>query len=237
MLDAARTTVRDVKSKQNMKLTLPATWQKYLSEEIKKPYFRDLQRALRLAYKNRTVYPATENIFNAFELTALEEVKVVILGQDPYHSKGQAHGLSFSVQSDVKIPPSLRNIYTELSADTGKSISSSGNLEHWAKQGVFLLNSTLTVEDGQAGFHRGWGWEDFTNEVIRVISREQPHVVFLLWGKFAQDKASLIDSTKHLILTAPHPSPLSAYRGFFGCSHFSQANSYLSEKHMGIIQW
>jgi uracil-DNA glycosylase len=220
-----------------MKLTPPLTWQPYLSREVAKPYFTDLTQALTLAYKNRTVYPSKENLFNAFELTPLKKVKVVILGQDPYHGEGQAHGLSFSVQSGVKIPPSLRNIYTELSADTGKSIPSSGNLEHWAKQGVFLLNSTLTVEDGQAGFHQGWGWERFTDEVIGVISQKQKHVVFLLWGKFAHDKSGLIDESKHLILKAPHPSPLSAHRGFFGCRHFSQTNEYLQQKNVEPICW
>jgi uracil-DNA glycosylase len=220
-----------------MKCTLPISWQKHLPGELEKPYFTDLQRALTLSYKNRTVYPSEENIFNAFKLTPLENIKVVILGQDPYHGEGQAHGLSFSVPDGVKIPPSLRNIYKELSTDVGKAVPTSGNLEDWATQGVFLLNSTLTVEAGQVGFHQGWGWETFTDEVIRVISQEQPQVVFLLWGKFAQDKASLIDSTKHLLLKAPHPSPLSAHRGFFGCKHFSQANEYLSQKHIEPILW
>jgi len=153
-----------------MKCTLPISWQKHLPGELEKPYFTDLQRALTLSYKNRTVYPSEENIFNAFKLTPLENIKVVILGQDPYHGEGQAHGLSFSVPDGVKIPPSLRNIYKELSTDVGKAVPTSGNLEDWATQGVFLLNSTLTVEAGQVGFHQGWGWETFTDEVIRVIS-------------------------------------------------------------------
>ena len=220
-----------------MKFTLPTSWQKHLSGETEKPYFTDLQRALTLAYKNRTVYPFEENIFNAFKLTTLENIKVVILGQDPYHGEGQAHGLSFSVLDEIKVPPSLRNIYKELATNTGVDIPASGNLEHWARQGVFLLNSTLTVEDGQAGFHQGWGWETFTDEVIRVISQAQPHVVFLLWGKFAQDKACLIDDSKHLLLKAPHPSPLSAHRGFIGCKHFSQTNEYLSQYNIEPIHW
>jgi len=220
-----------------MKLFLPPPWQPYLKAELVKPYFSDLQRALSLAYKKRTVYPSAENIFAAFTLTPLKKITVVILGQDPYHGQGQAHGLSFSVQTGAKIPPSLRNMYTELSADIGKPIPKQGNLEAWATQGVFLLNSTLTVEDGQAGFHQGWGWETFTDEVIRIISREQPHVVFLLWGKFAQDKASLIDESKHLVLQTTHPSPLSAYRGFFGSNHFSQTNTYLKNHSLKEIDW
>jgi len=183
------------------------------------------------------VYPTPENVFNAFKLTPLGNIKVVILGQDPYHGEDQAHGLSFSVLNGTKVPPSLRNIYKELAADIDVGIPTSGNLEQWAAQGVFLLNSTLTVEDGQAGFHQGWGWEIFTDEVIRVISQEQPHVVFLLWGKFAQEKANLIDDSKHLLLKAPHPSPLSAHRGFFGCKHFSQANEYLRKNNIEPIRW
>ena len=225
------------KNNMHMKLTLPSAWQKHLSLETQQPYFADLQRALELAYTHRAVYPSMEHIFRAMELTALEDIKVVILGQDPYHGEGQANGLAFSVPDGVKIPPSLKNIYKEITSDVGTNIPQSGNLERWARQGVFLLNSTLTVEDRQAGFHQGWGWETFTDEVIRVISQEQTHVVFLLWGKFAQNKAELIDDTKHLILTAPHPSPLSAHRGFFGCRHFSQANAYLQQHNRGVIQW
>jgi len=220
-----------------MKLILPSNWRSYLHEEVSKPSFKDLVRALTLAYKNRIVYPTPENVFNAFKLTPLGNIKVVILGQDPYHGEDQAHGLSFSVLNGTKVPPSLRNIYKELAADIDVGIPTSGNLEQWAAQGVFLLNSTLTVEDGQAGFHQGWGWEIFTDEVIRVISQEQPHVVFLLWGKFAQEKANLIDDSKHLLLKAPHPSPLSAHRGFFGCKHFSQANEYLRKNNIEPIRW
>lgn len=220
-----------------MKLTLPPAWQKYLSKETQKTYFTDLQRALSLAYTHRAVYPSVEHIFRALQLTPLEHVKVVMLGQDPYHGPGQAHGLAFSVPDGIKTPPSLQNIYKEIATDIGTNIPPSGNLEHWARQGVCLLNSTLTVEDGQAGFHQGWGWETFTDEIIRVIAQEQSHVVFLLWGKYAQKKADLIDGTKHLILKAPHPSPLSAHRGFFGCRHFSQANEYLQRHGREVIQW
>lgn len=219
------------------KIIPPAGWLSQLSKTTSEQYFEDLTRALTLAYQKRTVYPPAENIFKAFSLTPLSEVKVVILGQDPYHGEGQAHGLSFSVPKGVKIPPSLRNIYKEIATDIGADIPENGNLERWATQGVFLLNSTLTVEAGAAGFHQGWGWETFTDEVIRVISREQSHVVFLLWGKFAQDKASLIDETKHLILKTTHPSPLSAYRGFLGCKHFSQANEYLQQHNQVPIKW
>jgi uracil-DNA glycosylase len=220
-----------------MELILPPDWQKHLEPETKKPYFEDLHRALSLAYRHRTVYPAKENIFNALALTPLSEVKVVILGQDPYHGENQAHGLAFSVPDGVKVPPSLRNVYKEITTDLGINSPESGNLEHWAEQGVFLLNTTLTVEAGSAGFHQGWGWETFTDEVIRVIAREQSHVVFLLWGKHAQEKAAVIDRSKHLILTAPHPSPLSAHRGFFGCKHFSQANQYLAKHDHTPINW
>lgn len=220
-----------------MQLTLPKNWQKYLDEETKKTYFMDLQRALLIAFGNRSIYPAPENVFKAFALTPLADIKVVILGQDPYHGEGQAQGLSFSVPEDVKIPPSLKNINKEIHTDMEAEPPPSGDLTPWATQGVFLLNSTLTVEAGQAGSHQGWGWEFFTDEVIRVISREQPHVVFLLWGKFAQDKATLIDGTKHLVLRAPHPSPLSAYRGFFGCQHFSQTNEFLIKQQLKPITW
>jgi uracil-DNA glycosylase len=220
-----------------MQLILPSDWHTHLENELNKPYMLDLETALSHAYSTREIYPAKEQIFSAFEMTPLKKVKVVILGQDPYHGENQAHGLSFSVQDEVKIPPSLRNIYKEISSDIGPLSRDSGNLTEWAKQGVFLLNSTLTVEAGAAGSHHGWGWETFTDEVIRVISREQKHVVFLLWGKFAQDKTNLIDESKHLILKTTHPSPLSAYRGFIGCKHFSAANASLQSHDMRPIQW
>jgi uracil-DNA glycosylase len=220
-----------------MKINLEKSWNTLLKEELNKDYFLDLARAVSKAYKERTVLPAEGNIFNAFNLCPLDKVRVVILGQDPYHGEGQAHGLSFSVPDGIKIPPSLRNIYKEISSDLDKEIPDSGNLEHLAKQGVLLLNATLTVEEGQAGFHQGWGWETFTDEVIEKISEEKENVVFLLWGKFAQDKAGLIDETKHLILKTTHPSPLSAHRGFLGCKHFSKTNEYLSQHNLKEIQW
>ena len=220
-----------------MNTDLGTTWDKYLRQEIEKEYFKDLIRALDVSYTKTTVFPSEDNIFNAFKLCSLEDTKVVILGQDPYHGAGQAHGLSFSVPDGIKIPPSLKNIYKEIADDLSKDIPKSGNLEKWARQGVMLLNSTLTVEEGQAGFHQGWGWETFTDKVIEVISNEKENVVFLLWGKFAQDKASLIDETKHLVLRAPHPSPLSAHRGFLGCKHFSQTNSYLRDNNQDQVEW
>lgn len=220
-----------------MKTDLGKTWNKHMKSEMQKSYFLDLLRAIDVSYKKTTVFPTKEYIFNAFKHCPFEDVRVVILGQDPYHGAGQAHGLSFSVPDGVNIPPSLRNIYKELASDIGKQIPESGNLEHWAKQGVLLLNSTLTVEEGLAGFHQGWGWETFTDEVIQNISDKKEHVVFLLWGKFAQDKAKLVDETKHLILKAPHPSPLSSHRGFFGCQHFSQTNTYLSMHNLAPINW
>lgn len=185
----------------------------------------------------KTVYPSNDNIFSALELTPIEDVKVVILGQDPYHGEGQAHGLSFSVQKGVKIPPSLRNIYKELNADTGMDIPSHGFLEGWAKQGVLLLNTCLSVEAGQAASHQGKGWEEFTDQVIEQVNALDKPVVFMLWGAHAQKKASMIDGDKHLVLTAPHPSPLSAHRGFLGCKHFSKANNFLQESGRGAIEW
>lgn len=204
---------------------------------MQKSYFKDLIKSVDIAYKNRTVFPIKDKIFAAFEYCPLDDVKVVIIGQDPYHGAGQAHGLCFSVPDGEKIPPSLRNIYKELQSDIGKEIPTSGNLEHWAKQGVLLLNATLTVEEGQAGFHQGWGWETFTDKVIKTISKQKEHVVFLLWGKYAQDKANLIDESKHLILKSTHPSPLSAHRGFLGCKHFSKTNEYLKKHSISEIKW
>ena len=220
-----------------MQTDLGPTWNNLLKEEIQKDYYQDLSRAVSKAYKDRSVFPSEKDVFNAFKLCPPEKVKVVILGQDPYHGKGQAHGLSFSVPDGTKIPPSLRNIYKEIASDLGKEIPESGNLERWAKQGVLLLNATLTVEEGQAGFHQGWGWEIFTDEVIKTISDKKEHVVFLLWGKYAQDKASLVDESKHLILKTTHPSPLSAHRGFLGSKHFSKTNEYLRQNNLNEIIW
>jgi len=185
----------------------------------------------------KTVYPSNDNIFRALELTPIEDVKVVILGQDPYHGEGQAHGLSFSVQKGVKIPPSLRNIYKELNADIGMDIPDHGFLEGWAKQGVLLLNTTLTVEAGQAASHQGQGWEDFTDRIIEQINAQDRLVVFMLWGSHAQKKIDMINGQKHMVLTAPHPSPLSAHRGFLGCKHFSKANAFLKAHGQNEINW
>jgi len=220
-----------------MKTDLGKTWNRLLKAEMQKAYFADLSRAIDVSYKKTTVFPTKKNIFTAFKQCPFENVRVVILGQDPYHGEGQAHGLSFSVPDGVAIPPSLRNIYKELASDVGKPIPESGNLTPWAEQGVLLLNSTLTVESGLAGFHQGWGWETFTDQVISTISDQKDHVVFLLWGKFAQAKANLIDESKHAILLAPHPSPLSAHRGFFGCGHFGQTNQDLKQHNLPEIQW
>jgi len=185
----------------------------------------------------KTIYPAEENVFKALELTPLQDVKVVILGQDPYHGEGQAHGLSFSVPEGVKIPPSLANIYKELQSDLGIMPSPSGLLERWARQGVLLLNSVLSVEAGRAGSHQGKGWEAFTDAVIAAVNGQDKAVVFMLWGSYAQKKAAFVDADKHLVLKSAHPSPLSAYRGFFGCKHFSKANDFLGAQGQVPIKW
>jgi uracil-DNA glycosylase len=213
------------------------SWKEVLLEEFEKEYFIDLTETVRKAYLSATVFPAPKLVFNAFEQCPFKQVKVVILGQDPYHGEGQAHGLSFSVQDGVRVPPSLQNIYKELAVDLGLDIPRSGNLERWARQGVLLLNATLTVEKDKAGSHQGLGWEKFTDAVIKKISDEKDHVVFLLWGKYAQEKVKLIDESKHHILTSPHPSPFSAHSGFFGCRHFSKTNIYLRKHNFGEIQW
>jgi uracil-DNA glycosylase len=185
----------------------------------------------------KTVYPPREYIFRALELTPIEKTKVLILGQDPYHGEGQAHGLAFSVQKSVRIPPSLKNIYKELQADIGMAPPDHGFLEGWARQGVLLLNTTLTVEKGKPGSHQGQGWEDFTDDIIRQINELVRPIVFMLWGAHAQKKAEMIDDEKHLILTAPHPSPFSARKGFFGCRHFSKANAFLKQSGQSEIDW
>ncbi len=213
------------------------SWGEVLKEEFFAPYFIDLKSFLNEEKKTFDIYPKGSQIFSALNLTPLPRVKAVILGQDPYHGEGQAHGLSFSVLDGVKLPPSLKNIFKELSDDLGVDMSSSGNLENWAEQGVLLLNSTLTVRKGDAGSHQGKGWEIFTDQIIKSISDLRAGVVFLLWGKFAQAKVDLIDSTKHFILTAPHPSPFSVYRGFYGCKHFSKANKILLENGLEPIVW
>lgn len=220
-----------------MNVKIEASWQEALKTEFDKTYFQDLTAKIKNLYQTNTIYPHPKNIFNAFNLCPFLQVKVVILGQDPYHGPSQAHGLSFSVPDGVKTPPSLQNIYKELHDDIGKDIPNSGNLEHWAKQGILLLNATLTVQASEAGSHQGLGWETFTDSVIKTISDKKEHIVFILWGKYAGAKASLIDKNKHLILLAPHPSPFSAYTGFFGSKPFSKTNSYLKEHGLEIINW
>jgi uracil-DNA glycosylase len=212
-------------------------WKSVLMDQFQSPYFRTLKEFLMEEKKKYTLYPPGRLIFNAFQRTPFEKVKVVILGQDPYHGSGQAHGLCFSVPQGIPKPPSLVNIFKELHSDLGIPIPEHGNLEKWADQGVLLINATLTVRDSQAGSHQKHGWETFTNRVIEVVSQEKSGVVFLLWGRFAQAKESLIDSGKHLILKSAHPSPLSAYNGFFDCRHFSKANDYMENQGKTRIDW
>ncbi len=220
-----------------MTVQIEASWQTALAKELSSPYFKTLTETVDMAYQTSLVYPPQDRIFSAFAHCPFDQVRVVILGQDPYHGPGQAHGLSFSVPDGIKVPPSLRNIYKEIESDIGAPIPTSGNLERWADQGVLLLNATLTVKASQAGSHQNIGWETFTDAAIAAISREREHIVFMLWGKYAQAKTVLIDHTKHLVLTAPHPSPLSAYSGFFGSRHFSQCNTYLTKHNIAPITW
>lgn len=220
-----------------MNVQMEPSWKTRLAAEFKKEYFRELTNRVRQAYTTKTVYPPPRLIFNAFNLCPFESVKVVILGQDPYFNPGQAHGLCFSVQDGVLPPPSLQNIYKEIHDDIGTPIPKSGNLESWAKQGVLLLNTSLSVYAGQPGSHHGWGWEQFTDAAIRQVSHEKEHVVFLLWGRPAREKGKLVDREKHLVLEAAHPSPLSAYKGFFGCKHFSKCNEYLEAHSKTPIVW
>ena len=220
-------------------IQLHPSWLEHLKEEFQKDYMLTLKKKL-LELKNKKIifYPQGDKIFNAFNLTPLNNVKVVILGQDPYHGPNQAHGLCFSVPQSVKPPPSLVNIFKELESDTGKKRNyHDGNLEHWARQGVFLLNTTLTVEKSKPLSHRDYGWSEFTDRVISLISDKLENIVFILWGSFAQSKKQLIDSGSHLILTAPHPSPLSAHRGFFGSKPFSKTNNFLHSKQIDMVNW
>ena len=212
-------------------------WAKVLAPEYDKPYYRKLFDFIGKEYSTHTIYPPGDDIFNAFHLTPLKDVKCVIIGQDPYHGPGQAHGLSFSVKPGVDIPPSLVNIYKELHDDVGCYIPNNGYLVKWAEQGVLLLNAVLTVRAHQAASHQGMGWEEFTDAAIRAVNKQNQPIVFLLWGSFAQKKAAMLDNPNHLILKAPHPSPLSAYRGFFGCKHFSQANEFLQRHGVAPIDW
>jgi uracil-DNA glycosylase len=221
-----------------MEVQIESSWKAKLADEFNKTYFTELSEKVRAAYLSPApVYPLPKDIFAAFQFCPWDDVRVVILGQDPYHGKGQAHGLCFSVQDGVATPPSLQNIYKEIKNDLGTDIPASGNLERWAKQGVLLLNASLTVEAAKPASHQGWGWETFTDAIIEKISREKEHVVFLLWGKYAQDKGGKIDTARHLVLKAPHPSPFSAHSGFFGCKHFSKTNEYLTAHGKKPIAW
>ncbi len=212
-------------------------WLEAIGDEFRKPYYSKLYRFIKEEYSNYVVYPNTDDIFNAFHLTPLNEVKVVIIGQDPYHNVGQAHGLCFSVKPEVEIPPSLLNIYKELNEDLGLRIPNNGYLVSWAKQGVLLLNTVLTVRAHQANSHQGHGWEEFTDAVIHAVNAIDRPIVFLLWGRPAGLKKPMLTNPKHLILEAPHPSPLSAYRGFFGCKHFSKTNEFLKANGLTPIDW
>lgn len=213
-------------------------WAEPLQKEYKKEYYRKLYDTVNEEYRSgRTIYPAADDIFNAFHLTPLHEVKCVIIGQDPYHNVNQAHGLCFSVKPEVEIPPSLVNIYKELHDDLGCYVPNNGYLVKWAKQGVLMLNSVLTVRAHQANSHQGIGWEQFTDAVMDILNEQDRPIVFLLWGRPAQNKAVRLNNPNHLILKAPHPSPLSAYRGFFGCKHFSKANAFLEEHGLEPIDW
>lgn len=215
------------------------TWQEAIGAEKQAPYFQQILNTVRREREQGiTVYPPAADVFNAFRATEFDGVKVVILGQDPYHGAGQAHGLAFSVREGVAVPPSLLNIYKELVQDmAGFQIPTHGCLQAWAEQGVLLLNTVLTVRAGQAHSHAPLGWEQFTDRVVAVLNEAREHLVFMLWGSHAQKKGTIIDRSRHLVLTAPHPSPLSAHRGFFGCRHFSQANSYLKQHGLGEIDW
>ncbi|MES2702515.1 MAG: uracil-DNA glycosylase [Bacteroidota bacterium] len=221
-----------------MDVAIEKSWKQELQQEFEQPYFEKIVAFLKDERKQgKAIYPPGKQIFNAFEFTPFNKVKVVILGQDPYHNPGQAHGLSFSVPDKVQPPPSLLNIFKELQEDLGLPVTYTGNLEKWAKQGVLLLNASLTVEASKPMSHSSIGWHLFTDEVIKHVSQHKDHVVFMLWGKFAQNKEALIDPAKHLILKAAHPSPLSAYNGFYGCRHFSKTNSWLREKGETPIDW
>jgi uracil-DNA glycosylase len=220
-----------------MSIEIEPSWKKVLQNEFEAHYFAQLKDFLIAERKLYKVFPKGSLIFNAFNTTAFHNVRVVIIGQDPYHGIGQANGLCFSVAPECKIPPSLQNIFKELRDDLGLPIPNNGDLESWAKQGVLLLNATLTVRENQAGSHQGKGWEVFTDAVIRALSEQREGIVFLLWGKFAQGKLPLIDTHKHFVLQAAHPSPFSAYNGFFGCKHFSKTNAILTQNNLQPINW
>lgn len=220
-----------------MSVKIEDSWKVRLNTEFEKTYFQELVDFVRNEYENHTVYPKGKHIFSAFDHCHFDDLKVVIIGQDPYHGVGQANGLCFSVNDGIKMPPSLVNIFKEIQNDVGKQVPPSGNLERWAKQGVLLLNATLTVRAQSPGSHQNKGWEQFTDAVISLISKEKDGVVFLLWGSYAQKKGAVIDTSRHKILSSAHPSPFAAHRGFFGNKHFSQTNQYLQAKGISPIEW
>lgn len=220
-----------------MEVKIATSWKQRLQNEFDKPYFKELISFVKEQYSSQVVYPKAKEIFNAFDACAFDDVKVVILGQDPYHGEGQANGLCFSVNEGVKPPPSLVNIFKEIKADLGKPILASGNLQHWANQGVLLLNATLTVRASSPGSHQNKGWETFTDAVIKIISEERAGLVFILWGAYAQKKGEVIDREKHFVIMSPHPSPFSADRGFFGSKPFSKTNDYLKKRGLKEIDW
>ena len=220
-----------------MDIKMDPSWKEKLKDEFEKPYFKELVDFVKEEYQQHKVYPPGKLIFNAFNHCSFEEVKVVIIGQDPYHNPGQANGLAFSVAEGVRKPPSLQNVYKEISDEFDKPMPDSGNLEPWADQGVLLLNATLTVRANSPGSHQKKGWEEFTDAAIKKVSEEKEHIVFMLWGAYAQKKGSIIDETKHLVLKSAHPSPFAANRGFFGNNHFIKANEYLQSKGKEPIRW
>ena len=220
-----------------MEVKIAQDWKEILAPEFEKPYFEELTQFVREEYATHRIYPLGSNIFRAFDKCPFDKLKVVIIGQDPYHGPGQAHGLCFSVADGVPFPPSLQNIFKEVHADTGAEIPFSGNLDRWAEQGVLLLNAVLTVREHEAASHAGRGWETFTDAVVRAVAERKQGVVYMLWGSYAQRKGAIADPTRNLILKAVHPSPLSAYRGFLGCRHFSQANTYLESIGQEPIKW
>ena len=220
-----------------MEVKIAQDWKEILAPEFEKPYFEELTHFVRDEYATHRIYPRGSNIFRAFDKCPFEKLKVVIIGQDPYHGPGQAHGLCFSVADGVPFPPSLQNIFKEVHADTGAEIPLSGNLDRWAEQGVLLLNAVLTVREHEAASHAGHGWETFTDAVVRAVAERKEGIVYMLWGSYAQRKGAIADPNKNLILKAVHPSPVSAYRGFLGCRHFSQANHYLESIGKDAIEW
>ena len=220
-----------------MNVRIEESWKRELATEFEKPYFAELTEFVRNEYSTSTVYPPARLIFNAFDHCPFDEAKVVIIGQDPYHGPGQANGLCFSVNKEIKMPPSLVNIFKEIAADTGKPMPADGDLTRWSRQGVLLLNATLTVRAGSAGSHQRRGWETFTDAAIRILAEKRENLVFILWGSYAQQKGAFIDRSRHLVLTSPHPSPLSAYAGFFGNHHFTLTNDYLRKHGKDPIEW